>query len=31
MLDQLAQIAKRHGMSVNSLIRDVLGGFLKFR
>ena len=30
-VDQLAAIAKRHGMSVNSLIRDVIGGFLKFR
>ncbi|HEY0880193.1 MAG TPA: serine/threonine-protein kinase [Archangium sp.] len=30
-IDQLAAIAKRHGLTVNSLIRDVLGGFLKFR
>jgi len=30
-LDQLAAIAKRHGMSVNTLVRDVLGGFLKYR
>jgi serine/threonine-protein kinase len=30
-LDQLSQIAKRHGVSVNSLLRDVIGGFLKYR
>ena len=30
-MDQLAAIAKRNGMSVTSLVRDVLGGFLKFR
>ena len=30
-MDQLAAIAKRHNISVNSLVRDVLGGFLKFR
>ena len=29
--DQLAAIARRHGMSVSSLVRDVLGGFLKYR
>ncbi|MDP1824776.1 MAG: serine/threonine-protein kinase [Archangium sp.] len=30
-MDQLAAIAKRNGITVNSLVRDVLGGFLKFR
>jgi serine/threonine-protein kinase len=30
-MDQLAAIARRHNISVNSLVRDVLGGFLKFR
>lgn len=29
--EQLAAIAKRHGISVSSLVRDVLGGFLKYR
>lgn len=29
--DQLAAIAKRHGISVSSLVREVLGGFLKYR
>jgi eukaryotic-like serine/threonine-protein kinase len=29
--EQLAVIAKRHGMSVNTLLRDVIGGFLKYR
>jgi serine/threonine-protein kinase len=29
--EQLSAIAKRHGMSVSSLVRDVLGGFLKYR
>ena len=31
VMDQLAVIAKRNGITVNSLVRDVLGGFLKFR
>ncbi|MFZ5440776.1 MAG: serine/threonine protein kinase [Myxococcota bacterium] len=30
-LDALNAIARKHGISVNSLIRDVLGGFLKYR
>jgi serine/threonine-protein kinase len=29
--DQLAVIARRHGMSVSALVRDVVGGFLKYR
>lgn len=29
--DQLTVIAKRHGLSVSALIRDVVGGFLKYR
>ncbi len=29
--EQLAGIARKHGLSVNSLVRDVLGSFLKFR
>jgi serine/threonine protein kinase len=29
--EQLSAIARRHGVSVNSLVRDVLGGFLKYR
>ncbi|MEW5737276.1 MAG: serine/threonine-protein kinase [Myxococcota bacterium] len=29
--DQLAAIARKHGVSVSSLVRDVLGGFLKYR
>ena len=31
VMDQLATIAKRNGMTVNSLVRDVLGGFIKYR
>ncbi len=31
VMDQLAVIAKRNGMTVNSLVRDVLGGFIKYR
>ena len=31
VMDQLTVIAKRNGITVNSLVRDVLGGFLKFR
>ena len=31
VMDQLAAIAKRNGMTVNSLVRDVLGGFIKYR
>jgi serine/threonine-protein kinase len=30
-LEQLAAIAKRNGLSVSSLVRDVLTGFLKYR
>ncbi len=30
-IDALTAIARRHGMTLNTLIRDVLGGFLKFR
>ncbi|MBE2253440.1 MAG: serine/threonine protein kinase [Myxococcus sp.] len=29
--DQLALIARRHGMSVSALVRDLVGGFLKYR
>jgi eukaryotic-like serine/threonine-protein kinase len=29
--DQLAVIARRHGMSVSALVRDLVGGFLKYR
>lgn len=29
--DQLALIARRHGVSVSALVRDVVGGFLKYR
>ncbi len=29
--DQLALIARKHGMSVSALVRDVVGGFLKYR
>ncbi|MCA2976848.1 MAG: serine/threonine protein kinase, partial [Myxococcaceae bacterium] len=29
--DQLAGIARRHGLSVSALVRDVVGGFLKYR
>lgn len=29
--DQLALIARRHGISVSALVRDVVGGFLKYR
>ncbi|MBL8940938.1 MAG: serine/threonine protein kinase [Archangium sp.] len=29
--DQLALIARRHGLSVSALVRDVVGGFLKYR
>ncbi|MDP2271122.1 MAG: serine/threonine-protein kinase [Archangium sp.] len=31
VMDQLTAIAKRNGMTVNSLVRDVLGGFIKYR
>ncbi len=30
-IDQLTTIARRHGISVNSLVRDVIGSFLKYR
>ncbi len=30
-LDQLNAIARRNGVSVNTLVRDLLGGFLKYR
>ena len=29
--DSLAVIARRHGMSVSALVRDLVGGFLKYR
>lgn len=29
--DQLAVIARRHGLSISALVRDVVGGFLKYR
>ena len=31
VMDQLTAIAKRNGITVNSLVRDVLGGFIKYR
>ena len=31
VMDQLTAIAKRNGISVNSLVRDVLGSFAKYR
>ena len=31
VVDQLTAIAKRNGITVNSLVRDVLGGFIKYR
>ena len=29
--DLLNQIARKHGVSVNSLVREVIGTFLKYR
>ncbi len=31
VMDQLTTIARRNGMTVNSLVRDVLGGFIKYK
>jgi eukaryotic-like serine/threonine-protein kinase len=31
VMDQLNAIAKRNGITVNALVRDVLGGFIKYR